>query len=169
MISIALLLGIVASVRTKLDRRENQFAIVGVEDFTGKAECVFWSDAWRRNAAMVTEGAMIFVVGRPEIEGADKLRIIADDVIPVNDSLQKFTKGVAVNVRLDDVAEDAPQQTEQLFREHQGEVQCMFRVYDTQGALVGRWTARKMMIAPSRGLIDGLGKIYSPQNVKIVG
>lgn len=161
--------GIVASVRTKLDRRENQFAIVGVEDFTGKAECVFWSDAWRRNAAMVTEGAMIFVVGRPEIEGADKLRIIADDVIPVNDSLQKFTKGVAVNVRLDDVAEDAPQQTEQLFREHQGEVQCMFRVYDTQGALVGRWTARKMMIAPSRGLIDGLGKIYSPQNVKIVG
>ncbi len=161
--------GVVASVRTKLDRRENQFAIVGVEDFTGKAECVFWSDAWRRNAAMVTEGAMIFVVGRPEIEGADKLRIIADDVIPVNDSLQKFTKGVAVNVRLDDVAEDAPQRTEQLFREHQGEVQCMFRVYDTQGALVGRWTARKMMIAPSRGLIDGLGKIYSPQNVKIVG
>lgn len=161
--------GVVANVRTKLDRRENQFAIVGIEDFTGKAECIFWSDSWRRNASMVTEGAMIFVTGRPEIEGADKLRIVVDEVVPVSEALQKFTKGVAVNVRLDDVKEDAPQETLDLFSKHQGEVQCIFRVYDTQGALIGKWSARQAQVAPSRDLIDGLGTIYNPQNVRIIG
>lgn len=161
--------GVVSYIRTKLDRRENQFAIVGIEDFTGKAECIFWSDSWRRNASMVTEGAMIFVVGRPEIEGADKLRIVVDEVVPISEALKKFTKGVAVNIRLDDVEENAPQQTQELFKQHQGEVQCIFRVYDTQGALIGKWAARQASVAPSRELIDGLGHIYSPQNVRIIG
>ena len=161
--------GVVSNVRTKLDRRENQFAIVGIEDFTGKAECIFWSDAWRRNASMVTEGAMIFVVGRPEIEGADKLRIVVDEVVPVPDALQKFTKAVAVNVRLADVEESAPQRTLDLFNKHQGEVQCVFRVYDNQGALVGKWASRNKAISPSRAFIEELGQIYSSKNVHIVG
>ena len=161
--------GIVSYVRTKLDRRENQFAIVGIEDFTGKAECVFWSDAWRRNASMVTEGSIIFVTGRAEIEGADKLRIIADEVTPVKDALLKFTKGVAINVILDEVNRETAEQTAQLIAQHQGDVQCMFRLYDSQGALVGRWSARKATVSPSHELLNQLYGIFGRPNVRIAG
>lgn len=159
--------GVVSSVRTKLDRRENQFAIVGIEDFTGKAECIFWSDAWRRNASMVTEGAMIFVVGRPEIEGADSLRIVADEVIPMSQALGKFTRGVAVNVALDRIEQDAHERVERLFQEQKGDLQCIFRIYDAQGAFRGKYAARGAPVAPSRELIDGLNDIFRAENVRL--
>lgn len=161
--------GIVSYVRTKLDRRENQFAIVGIEDFTGKAECVFWSDAWRRNASMVTEGSIIFVSGRAEIEGADKLRIIADEVTPVKDALLKFTKGVAINVILDEVNRETAERTAQIMAQHHGDVQCVFRLYDSQGALVGRWGARKATVSPSHELLNQLYGIFGRPNVRIAG
>ena len=159
--------GVVSGVRTKLDRRENQFAIVGIEDFTGKAECIFWSDAWRRNASMVTEGAMIVVVGRPEIEGADSLRIVADEVIPLSQALGRFTRGVAVNVALDRVPPDAHERVEQLFREQKGDLQCIFRIYDAQGAFRGKYAARGTPISPTRELINGLNDIFTAENVRI--
>jgi DNA polymerase-3 subunit alpha len=159
--------GVVSSVRTKLDRRENQFAIVGIEDFTGKAECIFWSDAWRRNASMVTEGAMIVVVGRPEVEGADSLRIVADEVIPMTQALAKFARGVAVNVALDRIPPDAHERVEQLFREHRGDMQCIFRIYDSQGALRARYAARGTPVSPTRELIDGLNEIFRAENVRL--
>ena len=161
--------GVVSYVRTKLDRRENQFAIVGIEDFTGKAECIFWSDSWLRNASMVTEGAMVFVTGRPEIEGADMLRIVCDDVIPMSEALQKYTKGIAVNVVLDNIGREAAEQTVQLVKRFEGDVQCIFRAYDNQGTLVGRWTARNATLSPSRELLRELYTIYGRQNVLIAG
>ena len=161
--------GVVSYVRTKLDRRENQFAIVGIEDFTGKAECVFWSEAWRRNAAMVAEGGMIFVTGRAEIEGADKLRIIADEVTPMSEALQKFTRGIAINVVLDEADRETAERAAMVINNHQGDVQCIFRVYDGQGALVGRWGARKATVSPSRQLLQELNDIFGPANVRVAG
>ena len=159
--------GVVSAVRTKLDRRENQFAIATIEDFTGKAECVFWSDSWQRHAARITEGAMVFVTGRPEIEGADTLRIVVDTVVPIADALSTFAKGVAVNVSLDSVEPDAPTRTEELFKAHQGELQCVFRIYDNEGALRGKYAARRMQVAATHELLDGLFAIYDRKNVKV--
>ncbi len=161
--------GVVTNIRTKLDRRENQFAIVGIEDFTGKAECIFWSEAWRRNASMITEGSMIFVLGRPEIEGADSLKLVADEVVPMPQALEKFTKGVTINVALDRIPVDAHEQTEILFREEKGDLQPIFRIYDAQGALRAKYAARGTPIAATRHLVERLGEIYDPSNVELRG
>ena len=161
--------GVVSSIKTKLDRRENQFAIVGIEDFTGKAECIFWSDAWRRNASMITEGSMVFILGRPEIEGADSLRIIADEVVPMPLALEKFTKSVTVNVALDRIPEDAEERTEALFQSQKGDLQPIFRIYDNHGALRAKYAARGTPVAATRDLILGLREIFEASNVELRG
>ena len=83
--------GIISGIRTKLDRRENQIAFVTIEDFTGKAECIFWSEAYRKFAPMLSDGEMVFVVGKAELNGADGIKIIADDVIPMSQARARFT------------------------------------------------------------------------------
>lgn len=159
--------GIVTGIRTKLDRRENQFAIVTIEDFTGKAECIFWSEAWRRHASLVTEGSILFFTGRAEVEGADKLRIVADEVVPVEKAIETYARGIVVNVPLSNVDDSDAVRTAELINDHSGDVQCVFKVYDEQGALRGKYACRTKTVAASRELISSLGEIFDSRNVHV--
>ncbi len=161
--------GIVTAVRTKLDKRENRIAFATIEDFTGKAECIFWSDAYRAHGEKIAEGEIVFVVGKAEMNGADGIKIIVDDIIPVAQARSRFANALAVNVQLDLVPEDAAHRTLELFKNNQGELQCIFRVYDEQRSLVGRWVSRRYTITPTPNLLEGLRAIYGRENVKFVG
>lgn len=161
--------GIISAVRTKLDRRENQIAFVTIEDFTGKSECIFWSDAYRKFAPVLGVGEMVFVLGKAELNGADGVKIIADDVIPMEQARSRFTNALAVDVRLDEIGPDAAQRTLDLFKRNQGELQCIFRVYNDQRELAGRWVSRRYMVTPSADLINGLIDIFGRNYVKLLG
>jgi DNA-directed DNA polymerase III PolC len=161
--------GIISAVRTKLDRRENQIAFVTIEDFTGKAECIFWSDAYKKYAPMLAVGEMVWVIGKAEMNGADGVKIIADDVIPMAQARSRFTNALAVDVLLDEVPPDAPQRTFELFRKNNGDLQCIFRIYDSDRQLAGRWVSRRFTVTASNEVFDGLVEIYGKRNVKLLG
>ncbi len=161
--------GIISAVRTKLDRRENQIAFVTIEDFSGKAECIFWSDSYRRFAPVLSVGEMVFVIGKAELNGSDGVKIIADDVIPMEQARARFANALAVEVLLDQIAPDAAQRTQDLFKRNQGELQCIFRIYNEERELVSKWVSRRYMVTPSTDLIDGLTDIFGRQYVKLLG
>jgi len=158
--------GIITAIRTKLDRRENRIAFATIEDFTGKAECIFWSDAYKRFGSLLNEGTMVFVTGKAELNGSDGVKIITDDVIPISEARDRYAKALAVNVEVDRVPPDAVSRTMELFKQNQGELQCIFRVYDERRELLGRWVARRFAITPNKELIAGLSEIYGSDNVK---
>jgi DNA polymerase-3 subunit alpha len=161
--------GIITAIRTKLDKRENQIAFAVIEDFTGKAECIFWSEAYKRFAPMVQVGEMVCVNGKAELNGSDGIKIIVDDIVPMAQARSRFATGIAVNVDLDAVGAGEAERTAALFKQHQGELQCIFRVYDASRRLAGRWVSRRFTVAPTRELVDGLAEIYGRGNVSLVG
>ncbi len=161
--------GIITAIRTKLDRRENQIAFVTIEDFTGKAECVFWSDAYRAFGQLLQTGAMVYVGGRAERNGSDGIKIIAEEVVPIDEGRARFAGGIAINVQLSSVDEDAVDRTVEVFRRNRGELQCVFRIYNHDRELTGRWATTRFTLTPSDDLLEGLGAIYGQSNVKLVG
>jgi len=161
--------GIITSVRTKLDRRENTIAFVGIEDFTGKGEVVFWSDVYRRHAATLVPGEIIFVVGRAELNGSDGMKIIADDVVTMADAKTRFANAVVISVELGRIDESAAIATRDLFKEHKGDLQCIFRVYNEHRELTQRYVSRNYTVTPSKHLIEGLRDLYGWANVALVG
>ncbi|HVZ39573.1 MAG TPA: DNA polymerase III subunit alpha [Candidatus Kapabacteria bacterium] len=160
--------GIISAIRTKLDKRENQIAFVTIEDFTGKAECIFWSDAYRKFAPMLSVGEIVFISGRAELNGADGVKIISDDVVPIAQARSRFANALAVDVQLDRVGADAAQRTYDLFKHNQGEMQCIFRIYSEERELVGRMISKRYMITPTTDLLDGLVEIYGRQYVRLI-
>lgn len=161
--------GIISSVRTKLDRRENTIAFVGIEDFTGKGEVVFWSDAYRKFSAMLTVGEVVFVIGKAESNGSEGLKIIADDVVPIRDASARFANAIVISVELNTLNEIAAEATRDLFRQHKGNLQCIFRIYDENRELTRKFVARNYTISPDRDLIDGLRHLYGRANVALIG
>ncbi len=118
---------------------------------------------------MLVVGEMVCVIGKAEVNGSDGIKIIADEVIPMAQTRSRFANAVAVNVQLDSVPENAIEKTYELFKGNQGELQCIFRVYNENRELTGRWVSRRHMVTPSNALLDGLTEIYGRTNVKLVG
>lgn len=161
--------GIIAAIRTKLDRRENQIAFVTIEDFTGKAECIFWSDAYRKFAPLLSIGEMVFVVGKGELNGADGVKIITDDVIPMEQARARFTNALAVSVQLDQVGAQTAQRIYELFKHNQGELQCIFHLYNENRMRAGSYVSRRFTVTPSNALINGLIDIFGRNYVRLIG
>lgn len=161
--------GIISAMRTKLDRRENTIAFVTIEDFTGKAEVIFWSDSYRKYASLLTPGAVVFVVGKAEVNGSEGLKVIADDVIPIHEARSRFANAVVVSVELDRVDESTASRTRDVLRQHSGDLQCIFRIYNHQRELTHRYVAQRYTVTPSNELIDALCDLYGRANVALLG
>ena len=81
----------------------------------------------------------------------------------------RFTNAVAIDVVLDEVTEDAAQRTYEIFRKNNGDLQCIFRIYDRDRQLAGRWVSRRFTITASDEVMKGLQEIYGKRNVRLVG
>ncbi len=160
--------GIISAIRTKLDRRENQIAFVTIEDFTGKAECVFWSDMYKKFAPVLAVGEIVFLTGRAELSGSEGVKMIADDVVPMAQARMRFANALAVDVRLEEVGADAAQRTYELFKHNEGPMQCIFRIYGENRELVGRLVSKRYAVTPTTELLRGLADIYGKQYVRLL-
>ena len=78
-------------------------------------------------------------------------------------------KPLPYDVVLDEIADDAPQRTFELFRKHNGDLQCIFRIYDNSRQFAGRWVSRRFTITASDEVMQGLQDIYGKRNVRLVG
>ncbi len=71
-------------------------AFATLQDFSGKGECIIFSDAYRLHQNNLHPEAMIMVVGKAEHAG-DALRIIVNEVYPMEQVRQKFTKSITLS------------------------------------------------------------------------
>ena len=97
--------GLISDVRTKLDRRENTFAILKLEQYNGSAEALLWSDAYKQFAELLRPDTVIVVIGKCEING-DAAKIIVDEVLTLEQAEKKFSKGYVICIRPDRVTDD---------------------------------------------------------------
>lgn len=93
--------GMLTGVRTRLDKRENTIAFSTIEDFTGKAEAIFWSDAYRQYSEFIQEGMAVMLIGKSEMRDEGALKIIADEVIPLDTAIARFAKGYSLRMNVD--------------------------------------------------------------------
>lgn len=158
--------GIVSGIRTKLDKREKTIGFVTLEDFSGRAECIFWSDAFARFRDFLVEDAMVMVIGRTEINGSSSLKVIADEVIPLEETPKKFAKGLLLSV---DRTRVEPQLIEQAAARigvaAPGDGRIEISVYEGSTTPVKKYRSR-MKVSPGHDIAMELMNILGSRNVK---
>ena len=160
--------GIISGVRTKLDKRENMMCFFTLEDFTGKGECICWSDSYKKNQKNINIGDVVFVVGKSDISGASELKIIVDDIIPINQARARYASAVAVNVYLNKVDYNDAILTKELMNKHRGDLQCIFRIYNDKNVVQGKWVSKLISITPNNEFIKGLQEIYGDDSIELI-
>ena len=135
--------GIITAIRRKMDKRNNTMAFVTIEDFSGKADCIVFSDPFTKYQSIIQPDAMVMVVGKGEING-DALRIVVNEVFPMEKVREKFARSVILSLHVDAVRDQTIKDLRALLEQHRGNCPCYLNV---QGL-----PAPQMFAAPRYGV-----------------
>ncbi len=159
--------GILSAVRTKIDKRGKTMAFVTLEDFTGKADCLVFSDAYERSKTAIADDKAVVMTGKAEVTG-DSMRIVAEEVIDLEPAIRSRAKSVIISISTVTATrkqiEDGVQILDRL--RGTGNSQCFFYVTDGNGQswnLVSR-TAR---VGASTAMLRELRNVFGASNVRI--
>jgi DNA polymerase III subunit alpha len=158
--------GIVSSVKKKIDKRNNTMAFVAIEDFSGKGECVVFSDAYAKYQTLLVPDAMVMVTGKGEVNG-DLLKIILNEVYPMEKVREKFTKSIILSINVKDVQENTIIQLRNLLEENKGNVPCFITVKDATSTKV--FQSKKYAVDPSDLFVEKVTRMLGPHCIKFTG
>ena len=95
--------GIITNIRNSYDKKQNPIAFVTIEDFNAKAECVFWSENFKKYTDLLILDNVVMLSGKVNPK-RDPLNIIVDEIDLIEKAVQKKVKGYNIWFDLNDVS-----------------------------------------------------------------
>ncbi|MFI5202233.1 MAG: OB-fold nucleic acid binding domain-containing protein, partial [Candidatus Kapaibacterium sp.] len=152
--------GVIVGVTRKLDKNGNAFAIVKLEDFTGKIECVFWSDAYRQFQQLVVDEKPLFIRGKVRRGGPDEApTVVADEAYEIPSMRKRMTRGILVRL-FESEAGPAVEQVERLCTRFRGTCTTFVSVETAAGISRKYRLPEKYQVDPSDDLVREFGKVF---------
>jgi DNA polymerase-3 subunit alpha len=155
--------GIVTTVKKKIDKRNNTMAFIGLEDFTGKGECIVFSDPYAKYQSILQPDAMVMVIGKGEANG-DLLKIIVNEVHPMEKVREKFTKGIILSIDLEDIKENTIVRLRQVMEEHKGSCPCYFSVRNAHSTTM--FQTRRFSVDASGRFVEEVRQMLGPHSIR---
>jgi DNA polymerase-3 subunit alpha len=159
--------GMITEVRTRYDKRQKEIAFIKLEDFTGKAELIFWSDAFAKNKQHIIKDTVILCIGKAESDG-EILKIIADEVYPIEEAASKFSKGYNIWVDLAKVGIEKIKDIHRLCEDSASKKMVVFTVFDRETKYKATYISDEVSISFSHKVVGRLGDLVGRQNVRLL-
>ncbi|HET7153162.1 MAG TPA: OB-fold nucleic acid binding domain-containing protein, partial [Candidatus Kapabacteria bacterium] len=159
--------GIITSIRKRYDKRERPIAFIELEDFTGKGECIFWAEAYKNNEKYLQPDSIVMVVGKTDTNG-ETVKVVADEVCSINAARDKFTRGVMLSLREDEMTAEKLQKLKSVLEKNKGNCQCYLSVLNGSSANSRRFLARKFTVSPTSDALRSLRAVLGETNVRII-
>ncbi|MBN1446518.1 MAG: DNA polymerase III subunit alpha [Bacteroidetes bacterium] len=159
--------GIISALRTKIDKRGRTMAFITLEDFTGKADCLVFADAYEHSAADVAEDRPVVMTGKAEVSG-DALRIVADEIIDIARAIPSLARSLIISISTISATKKQIQDGISMLERYRGSGNspCFFYVTDGNGQ---SWNlvSRALRIEVTRELLLELRAVFGASNVRI--
>lgn len=159
--------GIISALRTKIDKRGRTMAFVTLEDFSGKADCLVFADAYERSVAHIVEDRPVVMTGKAEVSG-DSLRIVAEEITGISQSLPELARSLIISISTVSATRKQIQDGIAFLEQHRGSgnAPCFFYVSDGNGQ-TWNLVSRTLRIRVTRELLLELRSIFGASNVRI--
>ncbi len=160
--------GIVSDLKRKIDKRGNTMAFITIEDFTGKAECIVFSDPYQKYSQQLQPGSIVMVVGKND-GSAEGIKVLVNEVIEIEKVKEKYAKSVLLNVNLDVVDDGTIVELAKLLEKHKGKCQCYLKV--TGGGLNKNlvYLTRKYVVEPNQQFLVAAKALLGATAVRLQG
>lgn len=160
--------GIVSSVKKKIDRRGNTMAFITLEDFTGKGEGIVFSDTFKKYSNLLNVDSMVMAIGKGEVNG-DSLKVLVNEILPMERVREQFTKSVSLTVDLDRVSEDTIVELRKILELHRGKCLCYLHVNGGGLKQNSLYLTRRHVVDPNKDFVLSVRKLLGPAAVRLQG
>ncbi|MEE9190057.1 MAG: OB-fold nucleic acid binding domain-containing protein, partial [Candidatus Neomarinimicrobiota bacterium] len=156
--------GSISELRLHYDRKNNQMAFFNLECLGGQAEIVVFSDTYAKCRDQIENDAIIFVKGKPTDESDfSDLKIIAEQIIPLDDREQYLSRRVNIRLTSEVVNEIDLDELYRVAKQYQGEYSMVFHLVN--GPKKQRILAHNIKVSSHRDFLKKLKDVYGKQNI----
>jgi DNA polymerase-3 subunit alpha len=166
--SIVRVCGIISDIKKKIDKRGKTMAFVTIEDFTGKADCIVFADAFQKYIAILQVGSIVMMTGKND-GNEEAIKVIVNEIIAIEEVRKKFSKGVIINLNLDATSEKDAFELVKLIERHKGSCQCLLNLSGSGLSNNSIYLTRKYTVDPSRQFTDAVKQLLGQYAVRLRG
>lgn len=159
--------GLISSVRLRFDKKEKQIAFALIEDMTGKAEVILWSEAYAQFKELIYEGSAVLVSGKAEVRDDGQLKITADDITPLELVLRKYTRGCKLRINEETDMEKLRQLQLMCVPGSTKGIPVYFHVV-RNGEQVASYHAPEVMLPVDDATVKQLTELFGASNIRLM-
>ncbi|MDZ7369765.1 MAG: DNA polymerase III subunit alpha [candidate division KSB1 bacterium] len=156
--------GMLGDLKTHLDRKNQTMAFFKIEDLSGAAECVVFAEVFEKSRAAIADGRMAVVSGKVSVKEGGEAKIIAQEVLTLEDARPRFTRSLMLNLELEQLSEDMLREMRSLLSLYQGDVPLFLKLVTPQN---GNYLlkAKNLRVRADLDLLERLRQMVGRQNV----
>jgi len=163
-----LLGGIIVGVKLNIDKKGNQMAFATLEDFLGTVEVLIFSDCFEKRRNLIRNSSMVLIRGRASTREAEKAKIIASDIIPLERAYQEMEGFLHLKIGTQIAGDDFIPQLKDILVSYPGKSNVILHMRTQKEEL--KMKVKNIKVKLSRELLnrlkDGLGQenVYLSRN-----
>jgi len=159
--------GLITDIKIHYDRKNRPMAFYTLEDFTGHLEAMVFADAFEKYRHLIVDEGMVMVIGKlNRSEENEVTKLLVDEVIPLEQARERFTKSVCLAISVDKVDNEVLQEIRHLIDENSGEVPLYIRLR-SEAKEEYFLCSRTLKVHPNSALIEELRDKIGHNNVWI--
>lgn len=159
--------GIITEIKKKIDRNGKTMAFVAITDFSGKGEVVLFARTYEKYSNILIQDAMLMIIGKSDTAG-DKLKIIADELIPIEQVRDRFAKKIVIKVDGNSADVDTIGKLKKILENNKGRCLPVVEVTGIEENKTRLFQLDgKYRVNPSDQLIEKLKKLLGNESVTL--
>ncbi len=159
--------GIITDMKIKYDKREQQYAIATIEDFSGKADCILWNRTYNTYGMYLVKDSVVMVIGKADYRG-DRLNIIVDELYSIEKAAEKFGKGYNIWMDLQDTYLNQVTELYKLCNSPDLKMSLCFHIIDNKNSQKKYYVADDVNISLNASVVNSLIDIFGKDRVRIL-
>jgi len=159
--------GVIANIRKTITKKKGErMAILRLEDLTGQTDVLVFPKAYTKSSEAIITDAIVVVKGRLNLK-EDTPKIIADDIMPIQEARKKFTSAIEINLNTAGLEEDTLKSLKEALAVHPGRTPVYLNFTEPSGKKQKMLLNEDIKVRAEEALIEKLEKIVGQDAVII--
>ena len=156
--------GIISEFKKHFDRQNRPMGFFKLEDFSGNIEGLAFSDCYEKYGEYIEADSMVMVIGKINTREGEAPKLLAEEVLPLNDARERFTRTLCVAFDIKNYNDKLADEVKDALEQHAGNVPVYLSV-KTENNDDFILKCKTLKVNPTYKLLDMLRKKVGRENV----
>ncbi|MBC7364095.1 MAG: hypothetical protein H5U07_06090, partial [Candidatus Aminicenantes bacterium] len=160
------LAGIVVSVKLLKTKKEERMAAFVLEDLSGQIDVTVFPEPYSKYHPYLKEGQLIWVKGRMSIDSFDARKVLASQILPLEEALEKLARKTIIRLPLDYLSEEDLSQLHKVLASSPGECPLYLELEKADSVYLIQ-SAEYQAVSPSEAFLNEVEALLGPDAVLV--